>query len=105
MCSKSGGGGGGNCLVCDGCERSFHLACAGIRGGGGRQVAASIGEWVCGECLAGGVKSKRWPLGVKSKQLLDINASPPSDVDGEELHDARYGKLMHSCCFLLVFEC
>lgn len=73
------------------------MACAGIRGGGGRQGAASIGEWVCGECLAGGVKSKRWPLGVKSKQLLDINASPPSDVDGEELHDARYGKLMHSC--------
>ncbi|KAL5080075.1 hypothetical protein RYX36_008496 [Vicia faba] len=89
VCAKPGGGGDGNCLVCDGCERSFHLACAGIRGGGGRQVAASLGEWVCGECSAGGVKSKRWPLGVKSKQLLDINASPPSDVDGEELHDAR----------------
>lgn len=83
VCSKSGAGG----LVCDGCERSFHLACAGVRGG--RIGAASIGEWVCGECLAGGVKSKRWPLGVKSKQLLDINASPPSDVDGEELHESR----------------
>lgn len=65
------------------------MACAGIRGGGGRQSAASLREWVCSECLAGGVKSKRWPLGVKSKQLLDINSSPPSDADGEELHDAR----------------
>lgn len=27
------------------------------------------------------MKSKRWPLGVKSKQLLDINAPPPSDAE------------------------
>ncbi|XP_061353751.1 methyl-CpG-binding domain-containing protein 9 isoform X2 [Gastrolobium bilobum] len=89
-CGKPGGGGGSH-VVCDGCERCFHLACAGIRGGG-RQVA-NISEWVCGECVSGGVKSKRWPLGVKSKQLLDINASPPSDADGdgggEELQDLR----------------
>lgn len=87
--------------MCDGCERSFHLACAGVRGG--RIGAASIGEWVCGECLAGGVKSKRWPLGVKSKQLLDINASPPSDVDGEELHESRYGK-KNSYTLLFLFS-
>ncbi|KAJ1416476.1 Zinc finger, PHD-type [Sesbania bispinosa] len=77
-------------IVCDGCERSFHLACAGIRGG---RQSSSLDEWVCGECVSGGVKSKRWPLGVKSKQLLDINASPPSDADGdgggEESQDSR----------------
>ncbi|KAL5150389.1 Methyl-CpG-binding domain-containing protein 9 [Glycine soja] len=66
-------------VVCDGCERGFHLACAGIRGGG--RQAASLDEWVCGECVAAGVKSKRWPLGVK--QLLDINAPPPSDAEGD----------------------
>ncbi|KAK7316429.1 hypothetical protein VNO77_35457 [Canavalia gladiata] len=94
VCAKPeprGAAGSHHLVVCDGCERGFHLACAGIRGGG--RQAASIDEWVCGECVSAGVKSKRWPLGVKSKQLLDINASPPSDADGdggaEELLDMR----------------
>ncbi|XP_050382693.1 methyl-CpG-binding domain-containing protein 9 isoform X2 [Argentina anserina] len=69
----------GHVVVCDGCERGFHLACAGMRG----RQAVNLDEWVCGECMCGGVRSKRWPLGVKSKQILDINASPPSDGDGE----------------------
>ncbi|KAL5152848.1 Methyl-CpG-binding domain-containing protein 9 [Glycine soja] len=72
-------------VVCDGCERDFHLSCAGIRGGG--RQAANLDEWVCGECVAAGVKSKRWPLGVK--QLLDINAPPPSDGGDEEVQDSR----------------
>ncbi|KAL4031265.1 hypothetical protein IC575_009541 [Cucumis melo] len=67
----------GHVVVCDGCERGFHLACTGMRGG----HALNFEDWVCGECFTTGVKSKRWPLGVKSKQLLDINASPPSDGD------------------------
>ncbi|KAL9323341.1 hypothetical protein ACSQ67_008198 [Phaseolus vulgaris] len=80
-------------VVCDGCERGFHLACAGIRGGG--RQAASLEEWVCGECVAAGVKSKRWPLGVK--QLLDINAPPPSEAEGDgvgdgDSQDLRFGK-------------
>ncbi|ESW23089.1 hypothetical protein PHAVU_004G017600 [Phaseolus vulgaris] len=70
-------------VVCDGCERGFHLACAGIRGGG--RQAASLEEWVCGECVAAGVKSKRWPLGVK--QLLDMNAPPPSEAEGDGVGD------------------
>lgn len=44
------------------------------------------------------MKSKRWPLGVK--QLLDINAPPPSDAEGDggdggddEVQVSRYGKL------------
>ncbi|KAK4272092.1 hypothetical protein QN277_020691 [Acacia crassicarpa] len=78
----------GHVVVCDGCERGYHLGCAGMRG----RQAVNIDEWVCGECVSSGVKSKRWPLGVKSKHLLDINASPPSDADGEgseELQDMR----------------
>lgn len=39
-------------------------------------------EWLCGECVCSGVKSKRWPLGAK-KRLLDMNSSPPSDPDGD----------------------
>ncbi|XP_019452879.1 PREDICTED: methyl-CpG-binding domain-containing protein 9-like [Lupinus angustifolius] len=81
-CSNTGTS-GVHAIVCDACERGFHVHCVGVRGGRG------IVEWLCGECVAGGVKSKLWPLGVKSKQLLDINASPPSDVDGEELQDLR----------------
>ncbi|CAN6574930.1 unnamed protein product [Malus baccata var. baccata] len=67
----------GHVVVCDGCERGFHLTCAGMRG----RQAVNLVEWVCGDCLSGGVRSKRWPLGVKARQILDINASPPSDVD------------------------
>ncbi|KAF5479568.1 hypothetical protein F2P56_000377 [Juglans regia] len=69
----------GHVVVCDACERAFHLGCAGMRG---RQTLNSD-EWVCTDCESSGVKSKRWPLGVKSKRILDMNASPPSDVDGD----------------------
>ncbi|XP_022739845.1 methyl-CpG-binding domain-containing protein 9-like isoform X2 [Durio zibethinus] len=87
-CGKSvaaGKAGRGRVVVCDGCERGFHLACAGFSE---RLTAAE--EWVCGECVEHGVRSKRWPLGLKAKKrILDINASPPSDVDGdgEEVQD------------------
>lgn len=67
-------------VVCDGCERGFHLGCAG-------RQAVNSAEWLCGECLSGGVKSKRWPLGVK--RILDINASPPSDGDDDLLSNLR----------------
>lgn len=82
----------GHVVVCDGCERGFHIGCAGTRAG--RQVL-SHDEWVCTDCEGGGVKSKRWPLGVKSKRILDINSSPPSDADADgdgsmELSDSRY---------------
>ncbi|KAL5582546.1 hypothetical protein UlMin_014988 [Ulmus minor] len=80
----------GHMVVCDGCERGFHLACAGMV----VPPASNSVEWVCGDCVCSGVKSRRWPLGVKSKQILDINASPPSDGDGdaegaEEVLDTR----------------
>ncbi|KAF2316132.1 hypothetical protein GH714_041399 [Hevea brasiliensis] len=69
----------GHVVVCDGCERGFHITCAGMHG----RQAMNLVDWICGECVSGGVKSKRWPLGVKSKRILDINASPPSDCDGD----------------------
>ncbi|OMO80724.1 hypothetical protein CCACVL1_12795 [Corchorus capsularis] len=84
-CGTSAAAGGGRVVVCDGCERGFHLACAGIPG---RLSAAE--EWVCVECVGRGVRSKRWPLGLKAKKrILDINASPPSDgdCDGEEVQE------------------
>ena len=78
-CGTSAAAGGGRLVVCDGCERGFHLACAGVSG----RLSAGE-EWVCGECVDGGVRSKRWPLGLKAKKrILDINASPPSDGDGD----------------------
>lgn len=70
----------GQVVVCDGCERGFHIGCAGARPG--RQFL-SHDEWICTECECSGVKSKRWPLGVKSKRILDINSSPPSDADAD----------------------
>ncbi|KAE8682418.1 7-dimethyl-8-ribityllumazine synthase family protein [Hibiscus syriacus] len=77
--------GGGRVVVCDGCERGFHLACSGASG------SFSAGEeWVCGVCVDRGVRSKRWTLGFQAKKrVLDINASPPSDGDGEgdEMHE------------------
>ncbi|KAA3455958.1 methyl-CpG-binding domain-containing protein 9 [Gossypium australe] len=73
------GGGGGRVVVCDGCERGFHLACSGVS-----EKLLSGAEWVCGACVGRGVRSKRWPLGFKAKKrILDINASPPSDGDGD----------------------
>ena len=75
-------------VVCDGCERGFHLVCVGMQG---RQLGTPD-EWVCGDCVRSAVGSKRWPLGLKRRQgvrLLDINASPPSEGEGEELLASR----------------
>lgn len=75
-------------VVCDGCERGFHLSCVGMSG----RLAGVTDEWLCLDCVKSGVGSKRWPLGLKRRQgvrLLDINASPPSEGEGEELQDSR----------------
>ncbi|GKV07676.1 hypothetical protein SLEP1_g19422 [Rubroshorea leprosula] len=77
-CGGSEAAAAGRVVVCDGCERGFHLACTGIPGLQWTQ------EWVCAECVSRGERSKRWPLGLKAKKrILDINASPPSDGDGD----------------------
>ncbi|CAK9157482.1 unnamed protein product, partial [Ilex paraguariensis] len=80
----------GQVVVCDGCERGFHLACAGMRG----EQAEIINEWMCRECVSNNVQSNRWPLGWKTKRksgrvrLLDINALPYSDGEAEGNEDS-----------------
>ncbi|CAL2238937.1 unnamed protein product [Prunus armeniaca] len=45
------------------------------------------------ECTGSAVRSMHWPLGVKSKQILDIDTSLLSDVnDIEEFAGFKMGK-------------
>ncbi|XP_073001033.1 methyl-CpG-binding domain-containing protein 9 [Typha latifolia] len=48
-------------------------------------------DWLCPECEANGLPTKRWSLGAA--RLLDINALPPSEGEGdcEELRSNRNG--------------
>ncbi|ESQ50683.1 hypothetical protein EUTSA_v10022520mg [Eutrema salsugineum] len=83
-------------VVCDACERGFHLCCVND----GVEPAPSA-DWMCSDCATGGERSKLWPLGVKSKLILDMNASPPSDAEGyggEETSDSRKHMLASSSC-------
>ncbi|XP_068641626.1 methyl-CpG-binding domain-containing protein 9-like [Aristolochia californica] len=77
----------GGTMVCDGCERGFHLSCMKMRA---RQVVA-VDDWVCVDCILAGAQSKLWPWGAVSAaskrsgvRLLDINALPPSEGEGSE---------------------
>ncbi|CAF2103668.1 BnaA05g33850D [Brassica napus] len=82
--------------VCDACERGFHLCCVND----GVEAAPSV-DWMCRDCVTGGERSKLWPLGVKSKLILDMNASPPSDAEGyggEDTSDSRRHMLASSSC-------
>ncbi|XP_059670168.1 methyl-CpG-binding domain-containing protein 9 [Cornus florida] len=69
----------GKTVVCDGCERGFHLGCSGLVG----REAVALDEWLCGECVSSGVSSSRWPLGSKKRRIMNINASPPNDGEDE----------------------
>ncbi|KAK2994082.1 hypothetical protein RJ640_024346 [Escallonia rubra] len=53
----------GHVLVCDGCERGFHLGCAGMR----MPKAAVLDEWMCHECVSNSVPSNLWPLGTSTR--------------------------------------
>lgn len=53
----------GHVVGYDGCEYGFHLTCTEMHG----RQAMNLKEWVCKECTCSAVRSKRWPLGVKSK--------------------------------------
>ncbi|KAG7580253.1 Methyl-CpG DNA binding [Arabidopsis suecica] len=89
-------------VVCDACERGFHLSC--INDG---VEAAPSADWMCSDCVTGGERSKLWPLGVKSKLILDMNASPPSDAEGyggEETSDSRKHMLASSSCMGNSFD-
>ncbi|KFK37611.1 hypothetical protein AALP_AA3G005700 [Arabis alpina] len=83
-------------VVCDGCERGFHVCCVND----GVEAAPSV-DWMCNDCVNGGERSKLWPLGVKSKLILDMNASPPSDAEGyggEDTSDSRKHMLAGTSC-------
>ncbi|XP_077223126.1 methyl-CpG-binding domain-containing protein 9-like [Tasmannia lanceolata] len=71
-------------LICDGCERGFHLYCLRV----GRGQVGPLEDWVCEDCVKNGTGSNRWELGTAgqkrgSVRLLDINALPPCDGEGE----------------------
>ncbi|KAF9623039.1 hypothetical protein IFM89_036020 [Coptis chinensis] len=95
----------GGVIVCDGCERWFHLTCAGMRS----RQAVVLEDWVCGICVGNGVGSKRWRLGRTVGVLglrgrgngggvlpLDINALPPSDGEGEGYEEGLSERLAHA---------
>ncbi|KAG2318295.1 hypothetical protein Bca52824_021417 [Brassica carinata] len=87
-------------VVCDACERGFHLCCI-------NEAAPSSADWMCSDCVNGGGRSKLWPLGVKSKLILDMNASPPSDAEGyggEDTSDSRKHMLASTSCMGNTFE-
>ncbi|XP_056845165.1 methyl-CpG-binding domain-containing protein 9-like isoform X2 [Raphanus sativus] len=90
-------------VVCDACERGFHLCCVSD----GAEAAPSA-DWMCSDCVTGGERSKLWPLGVKSKLILDMNASPPSDAEGyggEDTSDSRKQHMLASTsCMGNTFE-
>lgn len=94
-------------MVCDGCERGFHVGCVGVRAG---QAAEAVEEeWLCGECLRKGVVSSRWRLGSKDEGLgqkrrrvesLDVNGG---EAGSEGFLDSRTGfqfNMKISSCFL-----
>lgn len=107
LCGACGGAAeaAGDVVVCDACERGFHLDCAGILMCCHEQQQQpyhhNLLEWVCADCVKNGAKSKLWPLGRK-RRILDMNASPPSDVDADatdEVLDFRY-----PCFFLFIYK-
>ncbi|KAI0502436.1 hypothetical protein KFK09_017386 [Dendrobium nobile] len=68
----------GETMVCDGCERGFHVSCARYWP---RQQRMEVEDWLCDECSMNEVPKKRWTLGAV--KLLDMNASPPSEAEGD----------------------
>ncbi|XP_057523445.1 methyl-CpG-binding domain-containing protein 9 isoform X2 [Amaranthus tricolor] len=87
-------------LVCDGCERGFHFSCTGFP----LPSTVKPEDWLCRFCVADGVSSNRWQLGRKEDRavrLIDMNASPPSDGDGEALvtADAAAAAGSRNFCF------
>lgn len=90
----------GATMVCDGCERGFHLGCV---------VSPSlwhqrIDEWVCPECQSAGVPARRWSLAGGANPMLDMNAPPPSEAEGSEQQQnavlSRYKRHFSIPCLL-----
>nr|GMC62104.1 methyl-CpG-binding domain-containing protein 9 [Ipomoea batatas] len=78
-------------VVCDGCERGFHVGCLGMLVG----EAIELEEWICGKCSGCGVRSNRWNLGWRNKRRrvdtdsgLDITGKPQSEGEAEGCKDS-----------------
>ncbi|XAR65059.1 Histone acetyltransferase [Bertholletia excelsa] len=72
-CGKATNKVDGDVLACCGCRRGFHMKCLGIK------EDQKSREWKCFRCLlSNGSDKLQGRVG-----LLDINASPPREVDGE----------------------
>jgi PHD-finger len=67
-------------MVCDACERGFHLRCAVFPS----LWHQRIDEWVCPECQSAGVLARKWSLAGGANPMLDMNAPPPSEAGGSE---------------------
>ncbi|KAJ3679082.1 hypothetical protein LUZ60_017093 [Juncus effusus] len=76
----------GSTMVCDGCERGFHLACAVPPA----ICPSRIDVWVCPECQVAGVPAKRWRR-REGNLGLDINAPPPTETEAVE--ELQFGVL------------
>lgn len=84
-------------VVCDGCERGFHVGCLGMMVG----EAVELEEWICGKCSGCGVRSNRWDLGWRNKRrrldtdsVLGITGSPRSEGEGEGCKDSLFFRLV-----------
>lgn len=71
----------GAVVRCGGCKRGFHLSCLGSRG----RQAIKLEGWLCSECMSNGGSDKRLRVENGGRGLLDINAPPPREVEGEEI--------------------
>ncbi|XP_031107292.1 methyl-CpG-binding domain-containing protein 9-like [Ipomoea triloba] len=78
-------------VVCDGCERGFHVGCLGMLVG----EAIELEEWICGKCSGCGVRSNRWNLGWRNKRrrvdtdsVVDITGTPRSEGEGQGCKDS-----------------
>lgn len=52
-------------IVCDVCERSYHVACVKLR----PKHASALDDWMCPNCSKGSSGSQRWPLGVLGSEV------------------------------------
>lgn len=89
----------GATMVCDGCERGFHLGCVVPPA----MWHQRIDEWVCPECQSAGVPARKWSLAGGANPMLDMNAPPPTEVEGSEQQQigtlSRYKRYL--LCLLL----
>ncbi|VFQ73541.1 unnamed protein product [Cuscuta campestris] len=88
MCEACGRPEAEGCVVvCDGCERGFHVHCSGMT----EVEASKLEEWMCRKCSGSGRRSNHWHLGWRNKRrrlgtgfALDVNGgSPQGDANGE----------------------